>query len=67
MENKLFVWQMIKESVDSLGGNATYSQIKEYIRKKYGDVNESTITAQTVVCTVNHTSRIHYPENKNLE
>jgi endonuclease len=64
MQNKLFVWQMIKESVDNLGGNATYSQIKEYIKKKYGEVNERTITAQITVCTVNHLSRIHYQENK---
>jgi hypothetical protein len=64
MDTKPFVWQMIKEAVEILGGQATYSEIKGYIKNKYGEVNESTITAQTIVCTVNHTSRIHYPENK---
>jgi hypothetical protein len=55
---------MIKEAVENLGGMATYSEIKDYIRNKYGEVNESTINCQIIVCTVNHPSRIHYPENK---
>jgi len=55
---------MIKEAVENLGGKATYSGIKDYIRNKYGEVNESTINCQIIVCTVNHPSRIHYPENK---
>jgi hypothetical protein len=33
---------MIKEAVENLGGKATYSEIKDYIRNKYGEVNEST-------------------------
>ncbi len=65
MNNKLYVWQMIKEAVENIGGKATYSEIKEYIKDKYGEVNESTINCQIIVCTVNHPSRIHYPENRN--
>lgn len=64
MSKRPYVWEMVKETVEDLGGNATYSQIKDNIKQKYGDVNENTITAQTIVCTVNHNSRIHYPENK---
>jgi len=64
MNNKPYVWQMIKEAVESLGGKASYSEIKDYIREKYGDVNESTMNCQIIVCTVNHPSRVHYPENK---
>jgi len=64
VNNKPYVWQMIKETVESLGGKASYSEIKDYIRGKYGEVNESTINCQIIVCTVNHPSRIHYPENK---
>jgi hypothetical protein len=64
MNNKPYVWQMIKEGVESLGGKASYSEIRDYIREKYGEVNESTINCQIIVCTVNHPSRIHYPENK---
>jgi len=64
MDNKPPVWQMVKEAVESIGGNVSYSDIKRYIKDKYGDVNDSTITCQIIVCSVNHPSRIHYPENK---
>lgn len=59
-----YVWQMIKEAIEALGGKATYAEIRDYIRTNYGDVNNSTITCQTIVCSVNHPSRGHYPENK---
>ena len=58
------VWQLIKEAVQSLGGKASYLQIIEWIHTKYPDVNENTIRAQIIICTVNAPSRIHYPENK---
>lgn len=53
-----------KASVENLGGRATYKDIINYIKEKYGDVNEKTIKAQIIICTVNHPSRIHFPENK---
>jgi len=55
---------MVKEAVESLDGQASYSDIRNYIRNKYGQVNEKTIVAQTIICTVNHNSRIHYTENQ---
>lgn len=58
-----YVWQMCKEAVECLGGKASYREIKDYIHKKYTDVNDNTITSQIIVCTVNHKSRVHYPEN----
>lgn len=64
MSSKKPVWQMCKEAIKELGGRATYKQIIDFIRNKYGDVNEGTIRCQTIICTVNHPSRIHYPENK---
>jgi len=64
MNSRPFVWQMVKEAVEKLGGKTSYTEIKRYIFDTYGDVNENTITCQIIVCTVNHTSRIHYPENK---
>lgn len=64
MTDRPYVWQMIKEAMDKIGDKATYSKIKKYIHDKYGDVNDSTITCQIIVCTVNHATRIHYPENK---
>jgi hypothetical protein len=55
---------MVREAVDALGGKATYSEIKDFILSKYGAVNQSTINAQIVVCSVNQPSRVYYPENK---
>jgi hypothetical protein len=63
MADKPYVWQMIKEAMDNIGDKASYSDIRKYIHSKYGEVNDSTITCQIIVCTVNHPSRIHYPEN----
>jgi RecB family endonuclease NucS len=59
-----FIWQMIKEAIENLNGKATYSDIKEYIHSKYENVNDRTINAQIIVCSVNQPSRIHYPENR---
>jgi hypothetical protein len=65
MANRPPVWQMIKEAIDGLGGQASYAQIKEFIWKRHGnDVNAGTINAQILICTVNQRSRIHFPENK---
>jgi len=60
---KPYIWQMIKEAVEYQGGKGTHSQIREYIKNKYGAVNDNSISAQITVCTVNSPSRIHYPEN----
>lgn len=54
---------MIKEAVDASSGIVTYSYIKEYVNKNWGDVNPRTLVDQIQVMTVNHKSRIHYPEN----
>jgi hypothetical protein len=54
---------MVREAVEGLGGQASYSDIHSYIKRKYGDVNSNTITTQIIVCSVNHASRVHYPEN----
>ena len=58
-----YVWQMIKEAVENLNAQVSYSEIKEYINSKWTDVNQDTITAQIIILSVNHDSRIHYPEN----
>ncbi|WP_199426657.1 endonuclease NucS domain-containing protein [Thermaerobacillus caldiproteolyticus] len=65
MGSKPYVWQMIKEAVEnSPNEKVTYAEIKNYIKNKYGNVNENTINAQIIVCTVNQSSRVHYPENQ---
>lgn len=56
---------MIKEAAEkSPNFIITYQEIKDYIRRTYSDVNESTINTQIIVCTVNQPSRVHYPENQ---
>lgn len=58
-----YVWQMITDAVEQLNGQVSYTDIKNYIKDKWGEVNSATITDQIQVLTVNHNSRIHYPEN----
>lgn len=62
--DKPYVWQMIKQAVDNLKGQMAYSDIKKYIKDKWGEVNSGTITDQIIIMTVNHNSRIHWPENR---
>jgi hypothetical protein len=58
------VWQMIKEAVAELGGDAiTNADIRKYILDLYGDVNEGTINDQIIICCVNRPSRVNFPEN----
>lgn len=59
-----YVWQMIKEALSTLGGSTTNVAVRDWILKHYPGTNTNTISAQIIVCTVNHPSRIHYPENK---
>ena len=61
--SKPYVWQMIQEAIDSLQSPVSYFEIRKYIDEKWEDVNKNTIIAQIIVLTVNHKSRIHYPEN----
>lgn len=63
MHSRLTHREMIREAAESLGGKATYTEIRDYIRGQYGAVNKSAITANIIMCTVNHPSRIHYPPN----
>jgi hypothetical protein len=63
MANRPYVWKMVKEAVEGLGGRATNAQIKKYILDKYGDVKENTINCQILTCCVNKPSRINWPEN----
>lgn len=63
-QGRLPVWQMIREAVENLGGKASHREIKDYIWKKYGELNESTLRCQILICTVNRRSRVNYPENE---
>jgi len=50
--------------MESLSGEVSYSSIKQYVWSKWPDVNSSSLTCSIILCSVNHPSRIHYPENK---
>ena len=58
------VWKMIREAVDDLGGTATNVAVRDWILKRYPNTNKNTIQCQIIICTVNHDSRVHYPENQ---
>ena len=56
--------KMIKDAVKNLhGGRIEYSEIRDHVLARYGSVNRDSINDQIAVCTVNHPSRVHYPEN----
>jgi len=54
---------MIEEAVDKLG-EITAKSAKEYIKENYPEdnVNELTIGAQVIACSVNHTSAHQYSD-----
>lgn len=58
------VWKMVHEAVVALGGATTNVAVRDWILAKYPGTNTTTIGCQIIVCTVNHDSRIHYPENQ---
>ncbi len=39
--------------------------VRDWVLARWPDTNRNTIACQIIVCTVNHLSRIHYPENQN--
>lgn len=50
--------------MEHFGCEVSYSEIKQFVWAKHPDVNSSTLTCQIIVSSVNHPSRVHYPENK---
>jgi hypothetical protein len=63
-QSRPYVWQMIREAVNALGGSTTNVAVRDWVLQRYPGTNTATIQAQITVCTVNHASRIHYPENR---
>ena len=57
------VWQMVREAIAALDGKTTNVEVRDWILDRYPGTNTNTIQCQITVCTVNHNSRIHYPEN----
>lgn len=59
-----FIWEMVKDAIIGLNGRARYSEMRSYIRNKFGEVNPNSINAHITMCAVNNPSRIHYPQNQ---
>ena len=55
---------MVREAVESAGGETTRKEIKEYIHAHYKNIKENTIDGQVTKCTVNIPSRTHHPTNQ---
>lgn len=60
------VWEMVKEAIAHFSKEVGYAEIRQYVREKYGNINESTINCAIIASSVNHASRIHYQENKKV-
>jgi len=60
------VWQMVKQAVDELGSPTTNVAVRDWVLGEYPGTNRTTIACQIIVCTVNHDSRIHYPQNQKV-
>ena len=58
------VWQKVREAVKALGGKTTNKAVVALILNHYPGTNVNTIRQQIIFCTVNHSTRIHYPGNK---
>lgn len=58
------VWQIVKEATESAGGKTSNVAVRDYALEHYPHTNPNTVQGQIVVCTVNHESRVHYPENQ---
>lgn len=61
---KPIVREMIREAVDALGGKAKNVDVRDWVLRKYPGTNPLTVAAQIIVATVNHDSRVHYPQNQ---
>lgn len=59
-----YVWQMLRAGIHELGPTTTNVQLRDWVLRKWPGTNPNTVGAQIAICTVNHRSRIHYPENQ---
>ncbi len=61
---KPLVRQMVHEAMESMGGKATNMAVRDWILEHHPSTSPNSIQSQIIVCTVNHESRVHYPENQ---
>jgi hypothetical protein len=64
-KGKIPVWQMVREAATAINKDVMdFSEIKQYIRNKYENVNEFTIECQIKACCVNFSGRTNWAMNK---
>ena len=64
MSQRPTLYQMVREAIMQLGGKASPSDIRAYLREKYQGVNQNSVNAHIALCTVNSPSRINFPQNQ---
>lgn len=59
------VWKMVKEAAEELD-EFTARDVRKFIKQRYPEdnVNELTIGAQVIACSINHPSAHHYPDTQ---
>jgi hypothetical protein len=55
---------MIREAMEAMGGKASNVAVRDWVLEHYPGTNPNTVQSQIIICTVNHDSRVHYPENQ---
>lgn len=55
---------MIREAMEAMGGKAGNVAVRDWVLEHYPSTNPNTVQSQIIICTVNHESRVHYPENQ---
>ena len=58
------IWQLVREAIQHFNREVSYSELKQFVWGQHPDIKNSTLTCQIIICSVNHPSRVHYPENK---
>lgn len=64
MSNNPPVWQMVKDAIERFDGEATLSDLRNYIKNTYSDVKDNTIRCHITLCSVNAPARVHWGVNK---
>ncbi len=63
MSSRPIVRELVHHAVESIGGQVSVKQIKEYILSEYPEISPNTVWSNICATTVNMPSRIHHGPN----
>ncbi len=63
MSSRPIVRDLVRQAVESIGGQVSVKQIKEYILSEYPEISPNTVWSNICATTVNMPSRIHHGPN----